>query len=372
MERLGNLLKSSEDWLMGRVLGYAKARGYSVYTSTLKEPWRLSISGLTSSILEALEIVGNVPEMSPEVEFTSSPIAQFGIVEAQRHRERGIDLGMFLGLMKYYHQAYLDLVNAQDLPQEVKDHMLLFVTRVFDHIEIGFCVEWSGGDSNRTIHELQINNRSMTNEKNKYLTIFESIPNPVIILNRVKKIDNMNLAAARLFKRGVIAGAQYYCPSRNRQLEMELLPGEEGEQFDPSCFAGQTVAEMLPWITDEIDMFYQSDGHSVNFEKSVGQDQDRVIYRVKLSKSLDISAKFDGILIILEDITALKNALEEVRTLKGFVPICSNCKSIRNDQGYWQKVEEYVQAHSEAQFSHSICPDCIKKLYPDYYDESMK
>ena len=372
MEILRDLLKNNEDWLMERTLDYAKARGYAAYTSTLKEPWRLSISGLTASIVEAVSIGSDIPEMGPDLDFTSSPIALFGIVEAQRHRERGIDLGMFLGLFKYYRQAYLDLINSQDLSRPVNEELSLFVTRVFDHLEIGFCLEWSGGDNNRVIHEMQVSNRSMTNEKNKYLTIFESIPNPVVILNRGKKIDNMNLAAARFFKEGVAAGAQYYCLARDRQLEMELCLDEAGEGFDPSCLAGQGLSSMLPWLEREVDEFYNGESSSVNFEKTVGQGESRVVYRVKLSKSLDISAKFDGILIILEDITTLKDALEEVKTLRGFVPICANCKNIRDDQGYWQQVEEYVQAHSEAQFSHSICPACVKKLYPELYDESIE
>ncbi|MFA6224129.1 MAG: response regulator [Desulfomonilaceae bacterium] len=65
----------------------------------------------------------------------------------------------------------------------------------------------------------------------------------------------------------------------------------------------------------------------------------------------------------------LQQALNEVRTLRGFLPICSNCKKIRNDKGYWQAVEVYVQEHSDAQFSHGICPECLKKLYPEFATE---
>lgn len=61
----------------------------------------------------------------------------------------------------------------------------------------------------------------------------------------------------------------------------------------------------------------------------------------------------------------LEEALSQIKTLKGFIPICSSCKNIRKDDGYWQKIESYVSEHSEAEFSHSICPDCAKKLYPD-------
>ncbi len=58
-----------------------------------------------------------------------------------------------------------------------------------------------------------------------------------------------------------------------------------------------------------------------------------------------------------------EKALTEVKTLKGFLPICSSCKKIRNDKGYWQAVEQYIKEHSDAEFTHGICPDCMKKLY---------
>ena len=64
----------------------------------------------------------------------------------------------------------------------------------------------------------------------------------------------------------------------------------------------------------------------------------------------------------------LEQALEEVKRLQGILPICANCKKIRDDTGYWQQIESYIRDHSEAKFSHGICPDCTKKLYPEFHD----
>jgi hypothetical protein len=86
---------------------------------------------------------------------------------------------------------------------------------------------------------------------------------------------------------------------------------------------------------------------------------------------------------IQRDITALKQAEEErerlirelqealakVKMLSGMLPICSSCKRIRDDQGYWQRIEEYIRDHSEAEFTHSVCQDCARKLYPELYEE---
>jgi len=66
---------------------------------------------------------------------------------------------------------------------------------------------------------------------------------------------------------------------------------------------------------------------------------------------------------------ALKKAREKIKVLGGLLPICSSCKKIRDDEGYWNQIEFYIRDHSEADFSHSICPDCARMLYPDLYDE---
>jgi GAF domain len=65
-------------------------------------------------------------------------------------------------------------------------------------------------------------------------------------------------------------------------------------------------------------------------------------------------------------IQELRSALARIKTLRGLIPICSNCKKIRDDQGFWQAMEAYVRKHSEADFSHSLCPECTRELYPDY------
>jgi CheY-like chemotaxis protein len=67
-------------------------------------------------------------------------------------------------------------------------------------------------------------------------------------------------------------------------------------------------------------------------------------------------------------IKELREALENVKTLSGLLPICANCKDIRTDEGYWIKVESYFKSRSDLKFTHGICPGCLKKLYPNYYD----
>jgi hypothetical protein len=58
--------------------------------------------------------------------------------------------------------------------------------------------------------------------------------------------------------------------------------------------------------------------------------------------------------------------------LRGLLPICASCKKIRDDKGYWNQMETYIEAHSEADFSHGVCPECMERLYPEYAASAKK
>ena len=68
----------------------------------------------------------------------------------------------------------------------------------------------------------------------------------------------------------------------------------------------------------------------------------------------------------------IREAMSNIRVLRGLFPICASCKKIRDDQGYWKQIESYIHEHSEAEFSHSICPECMKRLYPDFAEEAAR
>jgi CheY-like chemotaxis protein len=90
----------------------------------------------------------------------------------------------------------------------------------------------------------------------------------------------------------------------------------------------------------------------------------RVGSALALKRETDVRKRWEQELMVRN--RELEKALEEVKVLRGFISICSSCKKIRNDQGKWEQLEAYIQQHSEAMFSHGICSDCMKKLYPDF------
>ena len=110
------------------------------------------------------------------------------------------------------------------------------------------------------------------------------------------------------------------------------------------------------------------------------RDGRRSLVRTNRSSLTDDSGRNLGFVIVFHDITEqkqcerdreryieeLKSAMASIKTLSGLIPICANCKKIRTDSGYWMQVEQYVREHSDADFTHSICPQCITELYPRF------
>lgn len=280
MEKLYELIAGNENWLIKRVLQYAKEHAYTKYTSTLEEAWRISIVGLSSSILFALQNSHQIPELAVDHDYSDDPIASFGIVEAKRHRKRGVNFKMFLGLIKYYRQSYLDLISKAGFEKDYEEWCHLFIERVFDRIEIGFSSEWLDSVESKLVTELQNSNRLLTNEKNWYLTIFESLPSPVIFLNINGKIENLNFAASQLLRFSKISGAHYY------------------SENDPEI--------PFDWFDKELKAFTERDESEFVFEKKIELKGGARTFEVKLARMLDVSEKFSGAVIILNDVSDRK------------------------------------------------------------------
>lgn len=87
------------------------------------------------------------------------------------------------------------------------------------------------------------------------------------------------------------------------------------------------------------------------------------VYKSKLQNEMMERIKADeGRKKLIED---LRKAIDTIKLLRGFIPICASCKKIRDDKGFWIQVEQYISERSEVEFTHSICPSCMEKLYPD-------
>jgi PAS domain-containing protein len=356
---------------MQKVLSYAKQRGYTRFTSTLQEAWRLSIAGLTASLCQAMDTLGGIPELGPEVDTVQDPLTLFALVEARRHRERGVTLTMFLGLMKYYRQSYLDLLASVPPSAGAGADDRLFIDRCFDRIEVAFCQEWVDIDPADRDQELQQANRFMTNEKNTYLTVFESLSDAVLMLDQQDRLVNLNHAASRLVDPLHVPGGSYY------EAAGASVPGEPSAPSRKICI-GRAVAELFPWLGPLLgQMREQRESRS---EIELSREDSPVHFEVLLSDMLDVSEKYTFSIVVLRDITKqrwttaqlhqtianLGEALSEVKRLSGLLPLCASCKKVRDDRGYWHQVEQYITERTGDLVSHSICPECVLKLYPEF------
>ena len=77
-------------------------------------------------------------------------------------------------------------------------------------------------------------------------------------------------------------------------------------------------------------------------------------------------------IIMTIQILLFKKLYKRIRFLEGFIPICANCKKIRNEENQWDRMEKYIEQHSLSEFSHSICPDCLREQYPHLYAKLLK
>lgn len=277
MEKLKALISDSEEILLDKILKYAKERNYVKYTSTLREAWRLSIAGLSEALIKVINKSSSIPEIGPDDDFAESEIAEFGISEARKHRSRGTTLSMYLGLMKYYHQSYTDLINESNFTREEKEYFIQYIKRFFDHVELGFTEEWAGLSEKKSIEELRKANREMTNEKNKYLTVFESIYDPIILVDKDNNIENINYKAAEIFLGEAIPGVKYYGKA--------------------------DTDKELGWFSEELIKFTGLNKNETLLQKTVQTKSGERTFLIKFKKMLDISEKYSGTVTIFYDIT---------------------------------------------------------------------
>ncbi|MCP4821395.1 MAG: hypothetical protein GY883_19610, partial [Shimia sp.] len=207
MQALKTLIEQHEDWLTDRVIHYAKQKNFTQFSSTLREAWRISICGLSKPLTMFLD---TAQDDSIPKEVALKAATEFGITQGIQHRARGIDLTDFLGLLKLYRNAYLDLASDKATDKEKAHCLQILIVEQFDAIELGLLEAWTKTETSERHWELQAHNRALTNEKNKYLTVFESIAEPAILLGPDQEPTHVNAAANRLLLGTHEPGAGYY------------------------------------------------------------------------------------------------------------------------------------------------------------------
>ena len=271
---VAELVLRREEWLVDRVLGHARAHGYSRFTPASREAWRASVASLSAAVCSALESAHDF-ELSPEATSPDDPISVYAVLEAGRHRQRGVTLSMFLGLIKYYRDSYLELVEAESFEAPAASEARRLVTRFFDRLEIAFCAEWEAHVGEARVRELQVHNRLLTNEKNKYLTLFESLRDAVVLFDGHGAPEHVNGAALALFGHG-------RAPAAEDAPDVPVVPaGLHG-----------AVRELL------------RAGHEQGlFDLALGTREGRRELEVGLHRMPDVGGRCEGVVAVLRDVT---------------------------------------------------------------------
>ena len=143
MTLLTDLIARNEDRLLAQVLSLAEANGYFRFVPGTPEEWRATLRGLSGSLLQAFRSDPSPPSLTADDVGREDGLSAFGVVEARKRRREGMPLGIFLGLVKFFRQAYLDLVRTAGLPREEEEGRLRYIERFFDRNEVAICVSWT-------------------------------------------------------------------------------------------------------------------------------------------------------------------------------------------------------------------------------------
>jgi len=150
------------------------------------------------------------------------------------------------------------------------------------------------------------------------------------------------------------------------------MPGLDGIEACRRIKGGMGFDDVpVIMVTGEVDMESLKQAFDAGAMDYVTKPFNRLELRVRVESALKLKHAMDGqrrVNALLEEKSlALKEAMADVKVLQGLLPICASCKKIRDEAGSWTRMEGYISDHSEAEFTHGICPECSEKLYPEFH-----
>ncbi|MHB8845068.1 MAG: PAS domain-containing protein [Nitrospirota bacterium] len=196
---------------------------------------------------------------------------------------------------------------------------------------------------------------ALIESEQRYRTLFEHAGDAIFIL------DSAGENAGRIIAANRAAAAMHGYPVEELQrLKIMDLDSPASSKNAPLLIDRILAGE---WVKAELT-HRRKDGTEFPVEVSAGLLElgDR---KLILAVDRDITGRRQIETARENLIRELKEAFDKIKTLKGLLPICASCKKIRDDKGYWSRIEEYIGTHTDAEFTHGICPDCMAKLYPD-------
>jgi len=212
-----------------------------------------------------------------------------------------------------------------------------------------------------TSANLRFSDPSLTREQIIYSAIWGMVPlyslpeaRPIVL---IFYLPAFSFGMLRLTRRQYLSVVAAVMGLYTSILVLEYFQGRHGFSIQYELFLFAIFGILLTWFA-----FFG--GFIANLRRHLRKQNEKI---QKAHEEIKIEIEERKRAQIEKDnlIVELKDALTEVKTLSGLLPICASCKKIRDDSGYWNQIESYISDHSKAEFSHCICPDCAKKLYPE-------
>jgi PAS domain S-box-containing protein len=205
---------------------------------------------------------------------------------------------------------------------------------------------------------------ALRRSETKFRTLYDSTRDAVMLLD-TKGFFDCNQATLAMFG---CATREEFCSKHPADVSPLMQP----DGTDSLMRINQEIATALKKGTDHFEWMHKRIDTGETFPAEV------------LLSAMELDGK-PVLQAVVRDITTrkqneaerdmlihdLQDALANVKSLSGLLPICASCKKIRDDKGYWSQVEGYIQKHSDATFTHGMCPDCLKKLYPDLVEGGL-
>jgi PAS domain S-box-containing protein len=207
----------------------------------------------------------------------------------------------------------------------------------------------------RVMQQRKLAEEALVASEERYRMLFERAGDAIFILGTSSedagRIIDANRAAAVM---------HLYTVEELRQLRITDLDAPESAAKAPQLMERISRGE---WIKTEL-VHQRKDGTVFPVEVSAGLlELGGRKYILAFDRDITVRCKIEeGRERVIDE---LREALENISTLRGLLPICSSCKKIRDDRGYWNRLESYIESHTRAEFSHGLCPDCMVKLYPE-------
>lgn len=217
----------------------------------------------------------------------------------------------------------------------------------------------------RLSRELSIANAAILKSEKQLKDITSFLNEGICVLNEHGHVTFMNAEAELLLGRTMaeLMNINAHNVIHYRNANGSSLSFEE-------CGMNKVMKTGIPFVSRN-EVFIRKDGSTfpISVVASPIIEKGKVVAVVTAFRDIterkQIEAEREKLIIELQE------SLAKVKQLSGFLPICASCKKIRDDKGYWNQIEYYIRDHSEAEFSHGICPDCAQKLYPEFYNKNQ-